>query len=139
MIHPLSRATTYIETYAMRADNGHESPRAHATGFFVRTSHAILLVTNWHVVTGLNPSKPSMVPSEKPTPSFMKLTVPSIEGQLHELTLPLYDQQMNPLWKEHPEGPAVDLVVYQLPLALESYFVFADIQTLIDGKKLMKL
>lgn len=134
MTHPLTHATTYIETYCIRLDNGRHEVRSHATGFFVRTAQALLLVTNWHVVTGLDPAKPSLV--GKPSPLYMKLTVASKAGQLNELTLPLYDSQMLPLWEEHPHGPAVDIVIYPLPLSLENHFSFVDIQSAVDVEEI---
>lgn len=127
MIHPLSRSTTYIETYAVRADNGQQCLRSYATGFFIRTRQEFLLVTNWHVVTGLDPADPSKL-SGQSAPHLMKLAVPSKGGGLTELTVPLYDNEMKPLWLEHVQGPAVDIVVYPLPLLLEKYFSVIDIQ-----------
>jgi hypothetical protein len=105
--------------------------RGYATGFFVRTEQALLLVTNWHVVTGLNPANPSVMSLSAPPPSFIKLTVRSKTEWLTELTVPLYDREGRPLWEEHPEGPAVDMVIYPLSLTLESYFVLVDIQAAV--------
>lgn len=126
MIHPLSPSTTYIETYAVRADNGQQCKRSHATGFFIRTAQEVLLVTNWHVVTGLDPADPSK--SRYPSPSLMKLTVLSKDRGLSEMTVPLYDHDMKPLWREHAQGHEVDVVIYPLSSVLEKCFSFIDIQ-----------
>ncbi len=131
MIHPLSSATTYIETYCFSPSDGRHLSITHATGFFVRTKNALLLITSWHVVTGLNPADPSKM--NKPTcPYFMKLSVRSKKGWLTEITVPLYDADMTPRWREHPEGHAVDIAVLELPLALENYYDFVDIQGASD-------
>lgn len=61
MINKLSRVTAYIETYAFDQRNGDMIKRSHATGFFVKKKDTIFLVTNWHVVTGLNPTNQSIV------------------------------------------------------------------------------
>jgi len=66
----------------------------------------------------------------------MKLTVCSKAGWLTELTAPLYDRKMAPLWKEHPEGPAVDAVIYPLPRRLEDHFVFVDIQDAVSDTEI---
>ena len=136
MIHPLSRATTYVETYAIRAGDGQRIMRGYATGFFVRTEQALLLVTNWHVVTGLDPENPSVMSLSALPPSFIKLTMRSKSEWLTELTVPLYGREGRPLWEEHPEGPAVDMVIYPLSLTLESYFVLVDIRAAVGGSEI---
>ena len=132
MIHNLSRATTYIQTYFVHPETGEEILRSYATGFFIRASQNLLLVTNWHVVTGLNPAEPSVMSSNIPSPHLLKVTVVNKDGGLTKLTLPLYNAQMEPLWEEHPEGGNVDIVIYPLPIALESYFEFVDVHSAAD-------
>lgn len=130
MIHKLSRATTYLETYVIQPQTGEYQLRSYATGFFLRASNAILLVTNWHVVTGLDPSNPSC--AKLPTPQFIKATVIGKNRFVTELTLPLYGRSMQPQWDEHPAGSVVDLAIYPLPLALEKHFEFIDIHSAED-------
>jgi hypothetical protein len=125
-VHPLSRATTYIETYAIRLDDGRHEMRSYATGFFVRAADTVLLVTNWHVVSGLDPSNPS-ASKLGIVPHYMKVSVRSVDGMLTELSLPLYSRSMEPLWDEHPDGAEVDVIVYSLPTTMEKYFHLVDI------------
>jgi hypothetical protein len=105
-------------------------PRSRATGFFVRAANALLLVTNWHVVTGLNPANPAS--AKEPPPNYLKLAVSNKLGGLSEITLPLYSSSMHPLWDEHPDGGIVDIAIYPLPLGLEKHFNFVDIQSAED-------
>lgn len=91
-----------------------------------------MLVTNWHVVTGLDPANPTLL--ALPPPNFLKLTVLSRDrSTLVELSLPLYGRSMEPLWKEHSLGGDVDIVVYPLSLALEKNFEFVDINSAEDN------
>ena len=129
VIHPLSQATTYIESYYFDHVSGVECLRSHATGFFVRASTAILLITNWHVVSGLDPSRPSMLEIGKAVPHYLKIFVPNVSGGLSALSLPLYGKDMRPCWEEHPDREAVDIVIYPLPLSLEKHFHFFDVPT----------
>ena len=128
MIHQLSRATTYIQTYFIHPETGQHIQRSYATGFFIRASQSLLLVTNWHVVTGLDPATPSVMGSNPP-PHLLKVTVLSKSKSLIELTLPLYNAAMEPLWEEHPAGGDVDIVIYPLPMTLENHFEFVDIHS----------
>lgn len=129
MVHRISKATTYLETFAIEQSGKHVI-RSYATGFFIRTADAVLLVTNWHVVSGLDPADTAK--AAKPTPVLMKATVLSKKRILTELTLPLYDKQLIPLWEEHRLGSEVDIAIYRLPLTLDQYFDFIDIHSVED-------
>lgn len=135
MINKLSRVTAYIETYAFDQRNGEMVKRAHATGFFVKTKNKVLLVTNWHVVTGLNPANPSSMLG-KCIPEVLKVTVISKSGTLTELTFPLYDRELQPLWDEHHERNLVDMIVYPVPSMLEEQFYLFDILSEVDDSKI---
>lgn len=130
MIHPLSRATTYLQTFIIHPQTGEHILWSHATGFFIRAANALLLVTNWHVVTGLDPDNPTV--SKTPPPHYLKATVISKSRILTELTLPLYRSSMEPLWQEHSSGGAIDIAIYPLPLTLEKYYEFVDIHAAED-------
>lgn len=136
MIHTLSRATSYVQTYFIHPETGEQVLRSHATGFFLRAGGALLLVTNWHVVTGLDPAAPSVVGLGRPPPHFLKVTVLGKNGRLTELSLPLYTPAMEPLWLEHPSGGDVDIVIYPLPIELEKRFQFVDIQSAEDDARI---
>jgi hypothetical protein len=135
MINELSRVTTYIETYAFDRRNGEMIKRSHATGFFVKTKGQILLVTNWHVVTGLNPAETSQMTGNF-VPEILKVTVVSKENTLTELSFPLYDNELKPLWDEHPERNAVDLVVLPIPNEVEKHFYVFDILSKLDSSQI---
>lgn len=135
MINKLSRVTAYLETYAFNRKNGELTKRSHATGFFVKTQDKILLVTNWHVVTGLDPSKPARNLG-KFVPEVLKITVVSKNDTLTELTLPLYDENMKPLWDEHSKRNEVDLIVLPISKKLEEHFYFFDILSKMDSSKI---
>ncbi|WP_334045992.1 serine protease [Burkholderia cepacia] len=130
MIHKLSRATTYLQTFVINPSTGEHKLRSYATGFFIRATNALLLVTNWHVVTGLNPADPSL--SSIPPPHYLKATVIGKHGFVTELSLPLYGSSMTPLWEEHPSGSDVDIAIYPLPFTLENHFDFIDIHSAED-------
>lgn len=132
MIHQLSRSTTYLQTYVVHPQTGEHKLRSHATGFFIRASDALLLVTNWHVVTGLDPSAPSAMKEGNHPPHFIKATVAGKNGWLTELSMPLYNRSMQPLWGEHPLGGKVDIAIYPLPAELEDHFHFVDVHSVED-------
>ena len=133
MISSLSRATSYLQSFCVRLDGEHLL-RSHATGFFVRVKGAILLVTNWHVVSGLNPVDPGK--SAIPPPHYLKVTVFSREKSLTELSVPLYDDQMQPRWYEHPMRHAVDLAFIDLPEGLDEHFHFVDIHSVENATEI---
>jgi len=134
VIQTLSRATTYLTTYFINQRTGEPTLRSHATGFFLRANTALLLVTSWHVVTGLDPVDPSIVMNSPP--HFLKVSVVGKHGFLSELSLPLYGPSMEPMWEEHSDGSKVDIAIYPLPLALEKYFQFVDIQSAEDSTQI---
>lgn len=133
MVHRLSRATSYLQTFSMN-QNGNLDFRSFATGFFIRTDKNFLLITNWHVVTGLDPS--DTVKASKPTPVLMKATVISKNRMVTELTLPLYDKQLKPVWLEHQLGSEVDLALFELPATLGNHFDFIDIHSVEDSDQI---
>jgi len=134
VIQTLSRATTYLTTYFIDQRTGEPTLRSHATGFFLRANTALLLVTSWHVVSGLDPVDPSLVVNSPP--HFLKVSVVDNEGSLSEISLPLYGSSMQPMWEEHPDGSKVDIAIYPLPLTLEKYFQFVDIQSAEDSAQI---
>lgn len=130
MIDGLSRATSYLQTFYVDHSNNSWALRSHATGFFIRTEQSIFLVTNWHVVSGVDPARPNN--AHGGPPYYIKSTIYGKEGSLTELTIPLYDREMKPLWYEHPDGMEVDLVALKVPLQLEKYYHFFDIAGVLN-------
>lgn len=133
MVHPISLATSYLQTFVITMDGVHML-RGHATGFFVRTPGAILLLTNWHVVSGLDPANPSQQIRQKPSPHYLKVTVQGNNRHLTELTVPLYDQEMKPRWFVHPDRHDVDLAIIEFPESAATYFKFYDIHAVEDDE-----
>lgn len=132
MIHQLSRATCYLQSFCIRMDGKHIL-RSHSTGFFIRVRSAILLLTNWHVVTGLDPHDPSRSRFDVGPPHYLKLTVLSRTRQtLVELSVPLYDRTLSPMWREHPNRNRIDIAVIELPHKLQEHFEFVDIHSVED-------
>ena len=129
MVHRLSRATSYLQTFAIDLA-GNQILRSFATGFFIRAGKSILLITNWHVVSGLDPSDTTKI--SKPPPVLMKATVISKQRTVTELTLPLYNKELKPVWFEHQLGSEVDLAIYELPQILGNYFDFIDVHSAED-------
>ncbi|MCG7532553.1 serine protease [Psychrobium sp. MM17-31] len=138
VINDLSRITVYIESYAINRNNGEWCKRANATGFFVKTENKILLVTNWHVVTGLDPNNPQKNRGRS-VPEVLKITVISKDNMITELSLPLYNKELEPLWREHPERNTVDLIVLPISMTLDKYFHIFDIFSELDSHSLTPL
>jgi hypothetical protein len=132
-IHRLSLATTYLETYVVRHDGVHEF-RSFATGFFVQKGSKLYLASNWHVFTGLDPADTTQSHLKGP-PHYIKATVRSKDGKsLSALSFPLYSATWMPQWLEHPEGPAVDLAILELPSEVQERFQISAISSLVDQR-----
>lgn len=134
MIHYISASTSYLETSVMTVTGSH-LPRSQATGFFTRVGTEVYLLTNWHVVSGLNPAAPQEQANGKPPPHYLKATVRTQAHALFSMTLPLYDRSMQPLWFEHPERNRVDLAMIQIPPPAVSQFSFLDVAELQKNSK----
>ncbi|MDG2524206.1 hypothetical protein P6166_02385 [Stenotrophomonas sp. HITSZ_GD] len=64
------------------------------------------------------------------------MTVQGRNKNLVELSVPLYDDEMNPLWFEHPDRHMVDIAIVELPVELEEYFHFVDIHSVEDDTEI---
>jgi hypothetical protein len=91
-----------------------------ATAFLVSRGHELFLITNRHVVTGLNQTGGTILSTTGAVPSKLRVMLPmreelQISWELG-LTLDLYDEQYHNLWFEHPTlGPRADIVALRLP------------------------
>lgn len=126
MIHYISTSTSYLETSAISLAGDHH-PKSQATGFFTRVGTDVFLLTNWHVVSGLNPASPQEQLGSMGPPHYLAATIQKADRQLASATLPLYDRSMQPLWFEHPERTQVDLAMIHVPPSLASQFTFLDV------------
>lgn len=129
MINKLSLATTYIQLFYMDANTGQIKPRSYATGFFISQNNQLWLISNWHVFSGLDPLEPAHI--KLPPPLFAKITVIGGES-LYELSIPLYNSEMEPIWREHEDRHKVDIAIYPLPNLLKRHFNFFDIQEIAN-------
>jgi hypothetical protein len=74
-----------------------------ATGFVWEHENSHFLLTNWHVVTGLNPQTKQPISENGTTPDFLRIWLHTVErlGKWESYDLRLFDNQGRPLWKEH--------------------------------------
>lgn len=129
MIHKLSLSTTYLQLFYIHPGTGERALRSYASGFFTYYKNELWLVTNWHVFSGINPAEPNSV--SKPPPNYITMTIIG-DNKLYEITTPLYDMDMQPIWLEHEEGYKVDLALLPIPPAATEHFNFVDINESAD-------
>ncbi|HVB82922.1 MAG TPA: tyrosine-type recombinase/integrase [Candidatus Binataceae bacterium] len=95
------------------------TPLAIGTGFIWRSGDQAFLITNWHVVTGVNPTTGAhLSPSagEPDTVTAQLDLVGSPPGTRGPISLPLRGADSAPLWLEHPMARGVDVVALPLPV-----------------------
>ncbi|RYY26157.1 MAG: serine protease [Sphingomonadales bacterium] len=83
-----------------------------ATGFTWVTPRALVLVTNWHVVSGRNCDTRRPVASHGGVPDRLRVAFPRKERREEPIWIdvPVTDEDDEPLWSEHPvHGHAVDI------------------------------
>jgi hypothetical protein len=88
-----------------------DAPR-HATGFFWRKSEKIFLITNWHVVTGINiinghQMADGWCPARLAIEYFTRAPVTPDDAGMKNMEaptfqIPLYEDFHSPLWLQHP-------------------------------------
>lgn len=104
-VHPLSATSIYLESYF------NDIKLSSATGFIITLENQNYLITNWHVVTGLNPTTNFILSETSLKPNRLKIFHRStVDGQCIEKFENLYNENNNPRWKEHPLGQKVDVV-----------------------------
>lgn len=89
---------------------------ATATGFCIGVGDARYIVTNWHVVSGRNPANNKCLDKNLSVPNHMIVRMHKA-GALNawvDVTVPLLSEEEEPLWFEHEQGRAVDVVVVKL-------------------------
>lgn len=115
-----------------------DTPVAKATGFFyslILDGKACLwLVTNWHVLTGRNASRPEIIlHNELAIPNRIRFQVPSRIGPsgqkdenhlyFHEKFISLYDSDNLAMWYQHPKKNEVDIAVVNVGQDLEGHLI----------------
>jgi hypothetical protein len=84
-----------------------------ATAFIVSYGGQAYLVTNWHVASGRNPKNGRELRDDNATPDTLRSlqVVKDSDIAWDWVEQPLYDDEGEPLWLEHPDhGRAVDVV-----------------------------
>ncbi len=119
-----SRSVAQIELFGV--ENGQHVFCGSATGFLYRHAGNLYFITNWHVVTGVDPTTMMPVDSGGPSPEVMvfhyKQTVdengtpipppaPAIANTPKQLEL---YKAGSPIWFEHSTRQNVDVVAFKL-------------------------
>ena len=88
-----------------------------ATGFVIQHSSRFYLITNWHVVSGINPDTNKLLLDTGEVPDTLSIVhhVKDRLGTWKEIQEPLFDAEGTSLWIEHPSGSEIDVVA--LPLS----------------------
>lgn len=97
------------------------------TGFFITIKGINYFVTNWHVMTGRDPSCPSKtLPNYPISPSHINIFFPRSDNKKHIVPfgpIPLYQENDQPIWIECNDGYRVaDLAAIPLEIP-EQYLV----------------
>ncbi len=75
-----------------------------ATCFFVRRDNELFLLTNWHVVTGLNSQNRECLDEHGRIPNKLSAHIFTDEEYINwsEFEIELYTEDEKPVWLEHP-------------------------------------
>ena len=94
---PLSFSSLYLETLFSGNQLGI------ATGFIWKHEDSNYVVTNWHVVSGINPYTGQPINKYDILPDSLRVWLYLAEdmGKWAPYDIPLLDSQDRPLWKEH--------------------------------------
>ena len=126
-LHHFSLATALTNVF-----NSQGTHLSTATSFFYETpASQLFLITNWHVVTGRNPSQPS-ISETGAVPYVVTIRMHNKQMKVHgksnivtsevsEVRIPINSDDGNaPRWLEHPEHTfGVDVVAIQISDHLE--------------------
>jgi len=110
-IDPVSLGTLYLQPMCR------EHTLSTATGFVIRHGPYYFIVTNWHVVTGVNPATDLCIDKNLMEPTKIKVFFhkEGALGEWLEYEMPLFDSISERVWLEHPDGKAVDVVLIRIP------------------------
>ena len=136
-----SLAVAQLELFGKKSDE--LTTCGKATGFFYQVADAVQLITNWHVVTGVDPTTMQPVDPREPLPNamriFFKVGFTKEDGSgwfnTHSIDIPLYvaDQA---LWSEHSTRQNVDVVAIRLDITQFAGFANRSINTLEQERRL---
>jgi hypothetical protein len=114
-----------------------------ATAFFYKINDAIKLVTNWHVVTGVDPTSMQPVDNQNPLPAALKLfykqRLTGAQQGVQTLThdIPLYDKDNNAVWAEHSTRQNVDVVTLDLDVGALPDFANVAVNAIEQEERLL--
>lgn len=86
---------------------------ASATAFTVKFNDQFYIITNWHVVTGKDPETEKCLDTKyAAVPNMLSVNFHARGklGRWKKINVPLFDEEMDPLWIEHPLGREIDIV-----------------------------
>jgi len=119
-----SRAVAQIELFGFQDEKA--VPCGQATGFFYRHDEKLYLVTNWHVVTGVDPNTLQRLDESGPLPEVLTFHYKqTVDGAGHPTAaskhaiasfpkqLYLYEAG-SAIWHEHSTRQNVDVVAFRL-------------------------
>lgn len=131
----IREALSWVPLKLKTSANGHEL--SVATGFFYQHNGRSFLITNFHVVSGVNPNTGPILHSAGAVPDTLTLGVATSETQSagpkivqwNWRQLPLYTEgdEPRPIWTEHPDyGKRFDVVAIPLAGLEETSIMFAN-------------
>jgi hypothetical protein len=94
-----------------------------ATAFTWSTEIAVYLITNWHVVSGINPISGQHLSSTGAEPDHLVVQMDLVDpiGSRGPFELQLYGADGRPAWLEHPHRKGIDVVAIKLPAMPGAY------------------
>lgn len=114
------------------------------SGEWMLPGHAVQLITNWHVVTGVDPTTMQPVDPREPLPNAMRIFFKvgfTKEGggsgwlNTHSIDVPLYVGD-EAIWSEHSTRQNVDVVAFRLDITQFANFANQSINTLEQESRL---
>lgn len=104
-IHPFSSTSLYVEPYY------DDIKLSCATAFVVVYKEKGYILTNWHVVSGVDPDRNMVLSKTGLIPNRLRIVYHSTEGgKWVEIFEPLYNETGDKLWIEHEYSQNVDVV-----------------------------
>jgi len=135
-----SLCVAQLEPFGLKSDEWISC--GHATGFFYQVADAVQLITNWHVVTGVDPTTMQPVDAKEPLPSALRILYKAhfseggakgIDTRTHDIPLCDGDQA---LWSEHSTRQNVDVVAIKLDVTQLENFANQSINTIQQENRL---
>lgn len=101
---------------------------SHGTGSIWKSNSRTFLVTNWHNVTGRHRETGRHLSNTAAEPDGIKVFVHSRFGAgiYEHKVLPLFDEQGNKLWLEHPSDKSIDLVAIPIDIGFNDKVTFVN-------------